>query len=118
MVDRNFLEHIGILGMKWGHRKAKTTSDVQVVRTQNSEDHDKKVLLRSKHLNEMTNDELRSYVQRVSLEKQYKELTKKQLSPGKKYVKDLLINTGKSTLESYLKKYAAKQVEEFMKKKV
>jgi CRISPR/Cas system CSM-associated protein Csm4 (group 5 of RAMP superfamily) len=116
MNAENYLEHKGILGMHWGHRKAHTTSPVPVHETHNSQDHEQKIKLKGKKVNEMTNDELRSYVQRTSLEKQYKELTKSQMSPGKKYVHDLIINTAKGSLENILKKQVNKATEDLFNK--
>lgn len=41
MMDKEFLEHVGILGMHWGRKKGRKakTSTVKVVKTNASEDH-------------------------------------------------------------------------------
>lgn len=115
---KDSLEHIGIMGMRWHHKKGTVTTKSQVPpeHIHNSDDHEKKVSIGKKKANELSNDELRAFSQRVILEKQYKDLSKKQLSPGVKWVKDLMISTAKQSAETYVKKYAAKQMEELMKK--
>jgi hypothetical protein len=100
--------------MHWGRRKGATA-----VRTRNSEDHDKKVALKTKRLSEMTNDELRSYTQRAMLEKQYKELSKADQSFGKKLVNDIINKASKSATDAavnYASKQATKMVEDLLKK--
>lgn len=116
---KDSLEHVGILGMHWHHKKGTVVTKSQVPPehiSTNSEDHNKKVTLGKKKAKELTNDELRTFNQRVVLEKQYKELSKKQLNPAVKWVKDLMISTAKQSAETYVKKYAAKQMEDLMKK--
>lgn len=113
------LYHYGILGMHWGRTKSSDSSNVQVIRVRNSEDHDKRMALKTKKLSEMTNDELRAYTQRVMLEKQYKELSKTDISRGKKLVNDIINGVTKSARDAalnYVNKEAAKMVEELIKK--
>jgi predicted transcriptional regulator len=120
-MDKDFLKHYGILGMHWGRKKGTTpsSSNVTVVRTRNSEDHDKKTALKSKKLNEMSNDELRTYTQRMALEKQYKELSKNDRSIGKKIVDSIIDKAIKGATDTALNavnKQAAKMVDEVLKK--
>ena len=70
------LYHYGVLGMKWGRRKARyVTRDSK--RTKN---------IRKKHIDEMTNKELKEANNRLQLERQYKDLTQKK-NVGQKAVK-------------------------------
>ena len=62
----NELTHYGVIGMKWGRRKASSGSS--------SADHISVSGLRKKKLNEMSNDELTQLTKRLQLERQYKEL--------------------------------------------
>jgi hypothetical protein len=102
--DNEFLEHVGILGMKWGRKKVRT-----------SDDHNKKVSLKGKKINEMTNAELKSFNERLQLERQYKQLTQSEINPGKKFVNDLLTSTAKQVAANYITKYATKELDQLFK---
>lgn len=113
------LYHYGILGMKWGRKKGATSDSTTVVRTRNSEDHDKKVLLKSRKASELTNDELQALSKRFQLEKQYKEIQKAERSMGKKFVDGIIDSVTKGatdTAMNYVKKQAGDVVEEILKK--
>lgn len=84
----NELMHYGVLGMKWGRRKARNTSD----------DYKKSRSIKKKHVSEMSNQELKQLNERLQLEANYKNLTsrKKKAGYGKKYInqiEDRMINT-------------------------
>lgn len=118
MNNRDFLRHYGILGMHWGRKKGNTVS---VTPSKNSEDHNKKVELKKKKLSEMTNDELRAYTQRMMLEKQYKELSKTELSAGKKFVNGIINTATKGATDAvnnYIKKLASDNVDKLLKKTI
>lgn len=59
----NTLIHAGKKGMKWGVRKARTSSDYNAVRP-----------LRKKPAATLSNDDIKKVVTRMSLEKQYKDI--------------------------------------------
>lgn len=83
-----FLEHYGILGMHWGHHKSRTVSVP-------SADHLKKMSLKKKKVSEMSNAELKALTERMQLERQYKDLSKSEISAGRKFATDILMNIGK-----------------------
>lgn len=117
MDNGKYLRHYGILGMRWGRRRSSST--VTTTQSRNSEDHDKKVSLTKKKINEMTNDELRTFTQRMSLEKQYKELSKVEIGKGQKFVNKLIDGAAKGATDmavSIVNKKAAKLVEDMMTK--
>lgn len=89
--------HFGVMGMKWGRKRAKPSGP-------SSQEHQTKEILSKKHLRELSNADIKILTERLQLEKKYRELTKKQMSPGKKFVKDLLVNQGKQLLTDYLAK--------------
>jgi hypothetical protein len=112
------LYHYGILGMHWGRRKGKD-STTTVVRTHTSEDHDKRMALKGKKLSELSNDELRSYTQRMLLEKQFKELSKADMTRTQKFVNEAISRISKGATDAalnYATKEASKMVEELLKK--
>jgi 5-methylthioribose kinase len=103
----DILEHVGVLGMKWGRRKGrKTTSKL----SRSSEDYTTKELLKRKNIKTLSNAEIKKITERMQLERQYKELTKRSMSPGKKFVLDLLQNTAKEVATSYVKKHVMKAI--------
>lgn len=113
------LYHYGILGMKWGRRKSSGSSTTTVIRSRNSEDHDKRMSLKGRKLSELTNDELQIYAKRMALEKQYKELAKADISFGRKLANSIIEKTTKSATDAvvnYVNKQAVKMVEEMIKK--
>lgn len=75
------LKHIGILGMKWGVRKAKGPS---------SSDHIMSRELRKKGINELSNDEIRKITTRLQLEKQIKDLNDADQKKGREFLQAIL----------------------------
>jgi hypothetical protein len=78
------LEHIGILGMHWGHRKSRNTANTS------SEDHSISRSIKTKKLHEMNNKEIQTYLNRVNLERQYKEVNPNKVTRAKKSVNNVL----------------------------
>lgn len=64
-MNNNELKHYGVLGMKWGRRKAQYNT---------SADHDRARQLEKKHVSEMSNKELRELNDRQQLESKHKQL--------------------------------------------
>jgi hypothetical protein len=77
-----YLEHVGILGMKWGRRKGSTPS---------SSDHNSVRGLTKKKVHQLSNEELKKVTARLQLEKTYKDLNPSKISAGKKIVNGILI---------------------------
>lgn len=110
------LYHHGIKGMKWGIRRSRAqlgySSSPRKTKKQAQ-----KVSSKQQRRNEMKNmsdAELRSRINRIQMEKQYMQLTEPQLSPGKKFVKDVLTNAAKQTVTNYTAKYMTKGMEALM----
>lgn len=74
----NELYHYGVLGMKWGKRKARPVSE------------DYKRAHSKTKISEMSDAELRSRNNRLQMEKQYKDLTRKT-------------NVGKKAFDAFVK---------------
>jgi GNAT superfamily N-acetyltransferase len=95
MTDSNeFLAHYGVPGMKWGkHTKANSATSAPI---KPSLDHQVAKSLKSKHLSELNNTELKFLTQRMQLEKQYKDLSPNTVSKGKQQVDKMLSNAEKA----------------------
>lgn len=76
-----------------------------------SEDHMKKMTTQKKRLEEMSNKELRELNDRLQLERNYKSLKNDEIAPGKKFVNDVVKESGKEVAKQYTKKYMVSAVE-------
>lgn len=79
-----FLAHYGIKGMKWGKRKTKNNASPSAMKThtpfvKNPNQAPPRVKgatdIRPKHVNRMSDQELRNRINRIQMETQYKQLT-------------------------------------------
>ena len=124
-MEEQALVHYGILGMKWGVRRSKAelarargkkTSDSG----DDSDDKKQTTAKRSKSISEMSDDELRKSVQRLQLEKQYRDLNPKQVSAGQKIVdkilKDVVVPAATEVGRNLLKEEFGKLAKEIQKK--
>ena len=105
MSDEEMLQHYGILGMKWGVRRTPaqlTRANGRAGKTESSD--------------EMSDSELRSKINRLQMEKQYKQLTSSEISVGRKFVQDVLTNAAKQTATNYVSKYMTKGIDAAIKK--
>lgn len=104
------LYHFGVLGMRWGRRRSHSRYP--------SDDHRKKAGLKRKKLYEMSNAELKEFNARLQLEKNYKDLTKGDVSIGRKIVNDIIGPAAKQTATTYVAKAMTKGVELAIQKAV
>lgn len=121
-MEQNTLAHYGILGMKWGVRRtpeelARARGKTPSETSEDTKESSKKTSSSTKKkVSEMSDDELRRVVQRLQLEKQYRDLTPKQVSTGQKIVnkilKDIVIpsatEVGKQVVKTEFEKLAKK----------
>lgn len=104
-MEMNYLAHYGILGMKWGVRRTPEQLD-------KASHHPS-----GKSTSELTDEEIQQRIDRINLERRYKELTKpeaqKKSSRGKDFCENLLKdigtnvvkNLGKQVLDYYEKQH-------------
>jgi len=90
-MESKSLSHVGVLGMRWGHRKAKSVSVP-------SSDHLESRSLKKKKLHELSNAEITKINNRLQLEKTLKELDRFKSDRGRKIVEDVLSEQGKKIL--------------------
>lgn len=105
------LYHWGIKGQKWGVRRYRNEDGTlteagrdRYYKRENAKSKIKNLLgtrststlkeARSKNVEEMSNQELQDYVNRLNLERNYRSLTKKDLMKGNKIAKDILAYYG------------------------
>lgn len=91
----NYLQHYGILGMKWGVRRANlNTGNKSKIMTA---DEKKKASMKKdvKNRRTLSDADLKKKLERIKMEKQLKELTAEEISPGKKAVSEILSTSGK-----------------------
>jgi hypothetical protein len=102
--------------MKWGRKKGKKSTGKGPIKgaktSTDHPDHTTKLELKKKKLSSMSNAEIKMLNERLQLERQYKDLTKKDVSAGRRFITDLLTNTAKQTASTYASKYAIEGVEE------
>lgn len=91
----NELQHHGILGQKWGKRNgppyplsASKSASIKKRRKKTDDDSEKEDRKKAmKNRRNLSTAELNERISRLKLEKQFKDLTEDDISPGKKFVK-------------------------------
>lgn len=76
-MEYNELYHHGVLGMRWGVRKSRPSSSTSSGKnkTSASDNSKKETTSKKKSTGSLSDDELRAKINRLTLEKQYKELS-------------------------------------------
>lgn len=132
-MTENELLHYGVLGMKWGVKKARKSSNTvdetrrktntQNSNTQNSNTQNSNTKQQSKKfvtkkqkqkqimddLNSMSDKELRDRLNRMQMEQQYIRMMTPEKSAAKKQVEQFLINEGRNIASQMLREQIRKQ---------
>lgn len=98
----NCLAHYGILGMKWGVRRTEEQLAKARGKQNSSADAKEKESRKTdvKNRRTLSDTELQKKVERLKLEKQFKDLTNEDISPGKKLASDILKAAGTKVLSA------------------
>lgn len=92
----NDLNHVGVLGMKWGRRKAKTiTSPKQINKAKQKEEKKRAKILSSpskllKNLDKFSPEEVKKAMDRMRLERDLRQLNRDKISAGSNYANTIL----------------------------
>ena len=132
-MTENELLHYGVLGMKWGVKKARKSSDTvdetrrksntqnsntQKSNTQNSntKQQSKKFVTKKQRqkqimedLNSMSDKELRERLNRMQMEQQYIRMMTPEKSAAKNQLEKFLINEGRNLASQMLREQIRKQ---------
>jgi hypothetical protein len=125
------LLHYGVKGMRWGVRRSRAPTSVTV--SQKGRKRLKAIggenqpassdAVKTKTLGQvakksgyqaLTNEDLKSYTNRLNLEQNAKRLDYANKNPAKKFVASLLGKTGKSAAEQAANEVASKQVKKML----
>lgn len=82
------LAHYGKKGMRWGKSSAKSKAKAEALARPKAED--------------LNDSDLKSAINRLKMEKEYRQLTAPEVSRGRKIVGDILTDVGKQQAKSYL----------------
>ena len=82
------LYHYGVLGMKWGRRRARATpaNSLKKSRRRISDDASEARVIKKKKINQMSNSELKKLNERMNLEQNYSRLNPNHIKKGIAFV--------------------------------
>lgn len=104
-MDRTELYHFGIKGMKWGVRRYQNKDGSLTPagkKRYSSKDSEERASRQAdvKNRRTLSTADIQKKIERLKLERQFKNLTEEDISPGKKLVSDILQSAGKTVLSN------------------
>lgn len=127
-MENNELKHWGVKGMRWGVRRYQNKDgtltplgkkrEAAKDNDSNGESKNAKAKTRPKKISEMTDAELREKIQRLELEKRLKDLgvddAKSKSEEAKKFVSEVLKDSGKDLAKQVVKHLGAKALNKML----
>ena len=104
-MENDVLFHHGIKGMKWdvrrfqnkdGSRTAAGKKREKTISADEQERSNRKSEVKNRRI--MSSDDLRKKIERLKLEKEYKNLIKDDIAPGRKFVSEVLASGAKKAI--------------------
>lgn len=104
-MENDVLFHHGIKGMKWGVRRfqnkdgSRTAAGKKREKTISADEQERsnrKSEVKNRRI--MSSDDLRKKIERLKLEKEYKNLIKDDMAPGRKFVSEVLASGAKKAI--------------------
>lgn len=104
-MNEDYLCHYGVLGMKWGRRKQRPKSSTISSRRVEKKSEKQRIKEARKELKnprkktrikDLSDKELQSKIDRLQMEKRYRDLKKNEVSAGRKLLGDILMTSGKT----------------------
>lgn len=118
----DYLVHYGVLGMKWGRRKSKPSKSSKSSTTKSSstakKSTTKKKSSKKVNIKELSDSELQKKINRLQMEKRYRDLKSSEISAGRKLVGDILMSSGKTVGVQVTTYAAGKLINKVMKDEV
>ena len=109
----NYIQHFGVLGMRWGHRKNKSSPSNFSLRRQIKKQ--RKDLVKNRYL--LSDTELNKQINRLQRENTLKSLVNQDKSKVKKSVGNFISRNGKKFIDDFVQ-YSAKKGINYAGKKV
>ena len=116
MEVQDFLEHVGVKGMKWGVRRTK--AELEKASSDGAKTESIRTRAKTSGTNALSNTELQTAIDRMRLEKQYSELASQTATKnaGQKFATALLGDISKSEVTRVTKGAASLGVEAAIRK--